>query len=106
MFKTVFIALSFLTAFVTVVGQLYMFGHGSRFVREKFVTFCAVLTILFCLACLVQMFLSTPLFAIVCLICAFSPFIIGKFVTYEKLSFYTFLQAFVIFLPGFCALMF
>lgn len=106
MFKTVFIFLSFAAAFVTVIGQLYMFKHKSRFVREKFVTFCAVLTILFCLACLIQIFFTNPQFAVVYLICAFSPFIIGKFVTYEKLSFYTFLQAVVIFLPGFCALMF
>ena len=78
---TAFIVLSVLAFLSFFLGRLFFYNHENRFIREKF--------------SIVSMFFAAVPAKPILVFCGFSPFIIGHFATYKRLTYYSVIQLLV-----------
>ena len=82
--------------FLLLTGKLYFYNHKNRFIREKSVTADTIIMTIYVFLAVINVFTANISVKPIMLLCAVSPFLIGHFATYEKLTFYTILQLVVI----------
>ena len=96
MFIRIFLILSFLLFCFLLLGTFFLYRSKNLFIRDKSVAFSAIVMGLYVISCFVGIiFVNLPT-KIILLLCGISPFVIGKFATYKKILFFTFVQLFVI----------
>lgn len=94
--KLMFLIFSLLLIFSLFSGNLYFFKHPNRFVREKSVTISAIIMVLYILVCLISVVFVKGYHKVIPLLCAISPFIIGRFAKYKTLTVNTLVQILVL----------
>ena len=82
--------------FLLLSGKLYFYNHKNRFIKEKSVATGAIVMTIYVFLAIINIFTANISTKPIMLLCAVSPFVIGHFATYEKLTFYTILQLLVI----------
>ncbi len=91
-----FIILSILAFISFLSGKLYFFNHENRFIRERMTTVGVIILSIYSVFAIVAMFFATIPAKPILVFCGFSPFIIGHFATYKRLTYYTIIQLMVI----------
>ena len=91
-----FIIISIILFVLLLTGKLYFYNHKNRFIKEKSVAISTIALVFYILSALINVFTADVFAKPIMFLCAVSPFIIGHFATYKKLTFYTVLQLIII----------
>lgn len=92
---TAFIILSILAFLSFFLGRLCFYNHENRFIREKSITISVMILSLYSVASFIFMFFASIPAKPILVFCGFSPFIIGHFATYKRLTYYSVIQLLV-----------
>ena len=92
---TAFIVLSVLAFLSFFLGRLFFYNHENRFIREKSITISVMIMSLYSVFSIVSMFFAAVPAKPILVFCGFSPFIIGHFATYKRLTYYSVIQLLV-----------
>lgn len=92
---TIFVVLSILAFLSFFLGRLFFYNHENRFIREKSITITVIILSFYSVFSIVCMFFASIPAKPILVFCGFSPFIIGHFATYKKLTYYSVMQLLV-----------
>jgi len=104
--KILFEALAIILFNLILVGKLFIFTKKKAVFVDKYVVFITFMLLGYCLCSFCLVFEGTFLNKLFFLFFGFSPFLIGKLITYRTINFYTYLQLFLFLFSGFYSVYF
>ncbi len=104
--KILFEVLAIVLFNLILIGKLFIFTKKKAVFVDKYVVFITFILLGYCLCAFSMVFYGDLMNKLFFLFFGFSPFLIGKLITYKTINFYTYLQLSLFLFSGLYAVYF